>query len=164
MIFKRTLTLPNIGNVEDTIQEKQDELSEGTNISTVDNVVSCDLVGSTYIDITDGVISATGLQEELSERTNISIVDNVVSCGLVGSTNIEITDGIISTTGLPTTTQLDTKQDEITTSTDLSCNSLNTNQSIVDDFFDTIVIRRPTDETGGEVDIYAIIFLNFNVG
>ena len=62
-------------------------------------MVSCDLTGSTNIDITDGVISTNGLQEELSEGTNISITDNVVSCDLTGSTNIDITDGVISTTG-----------------------------------------------------------------
>jgi len=152
--IQTSLTLPTIGNVEDTIQGKQDDLSEGTNISIVDNVVSCDLVGSTNIEITDGVISTTGLQEQLSEGANISIVDNVVSCDLVGSTNIDITDGVISTTGLATTTQLDTKQDEITTSTDLSCNSLNTNQLIVNDnlYFDTIVIRRPTGATYNGTD------------
>jgi len=39
------------------------------------------------------------------------------------------------------------KQDTITLSTDLSCNSLSTNQLIVNEdlYFDTIVIRRPTD-------------------
>jgi len=115
----------------------QDELSAGTNVSIVDDVISCDLVGSTNVEITDGVISTTGIQEELSAGTNISIVDNVVSCDLAGSTNIDITGGVISTTGF---------QDEITKDTDLSCNSLNTNQLIVNDnfYFDTIVIRRPT--------------------
>jgi len=139
-----SITLPTIGDVEDAIQGKQNELTGGTNISIVDDVVSCDLTGSTYIDITDGVISATGLQNELTGGTNITISSDVVSCDLVGSTNIDITDGVISTTGLATTTQLGTKQDTITTDTDLSCNSLNTTQSNVDnsEYFDTIVIRR----------------------
>ena len=77
-----SLILPIIGDVEDAIQGKQNELSDGTNISIVDDEVSCDLVGSTNIDITDGVISATGLQNELTAGTNISIVDDVVSCDL----------------------------------------------------------------------------------
>jgi len=97
---KTNITLPDIGDVEDAIQGKQDELTEGTNISIVDNEVSCDLSAGTNIDITDGVISTTGLQEELSEGTNISITDNVVSCDLSAGTNIDITDGAISTIGL----------------------------------------------------------------
>ena len=81
-------------------------------------------------------------------------MDNVVSCDLVGSTNIDITGGVISTTGLATTTQLGTKQDTITPATDLSCNSLTTNQLIVDnrEYFDTIVIRRPTGFSGNGTD------------
>ena len=138
-------------NLLTEIGTKQDELIAGTNISIVDDLVSCDLTGSTNIDITGGVISATGLQNELTGGTNISIVDDVVSCDLTGSTNIEITDGVISATGLATTTQLDTKQDTITFSTDLSSNSLNTYQIIVNEnlFFNTIVIRRPTLFSGG---------------
>ena len=108
-------------------------MTGGTNISIVDDVVSCDLVGSTNILITDGVISTNGLQEELSAGTNIGIVDNVVSCDLVGSTNIDITDGVISTTGLATTDELDAKQDEITTLTDLTCKTLTTNDLIVNE-------------------------------
>jgi len=44
-------------------------------------------------------------------------------------------------------TSIQGKQDEITTDTDLSCNSLNTNQLIVNDdlYFNTIVIRRPNE-------------------
>jgi len=46
------------------------------------------------------------------------------------------------------------KQDTITPSTDLSCNSLNTNQLIVNDdlYFDTIVIRRPTNIGTGKFE------------
>ena len=58
--LKTNITLPDIGDFEDTIQGKQDELTEETNISIVDNEVSCDLTGSTNIDITSGVISTTG--------------------------------------------------------------------------------------------------------
>jgi len=108
---KTNITLPDIGDVEDTIQGKQDELTEGTNISIVDNEVSCDLTAGTNIDITDGVISTTGLQNELTGGTNISILGDVVSCDLTGSTNIDITGGVISTTGL---------QNELTGGTNIS--------------------------------------------
>jgi len=49
-----------------------------------------------------------------------------------------------------------TKQDLITTSTDLDCNSLTTTNLEVDTrkYFDTIVIRRPTGITGEVGDIY----------
>jgi len=55
------------------------------------------------------------------------------------------------------TEDVEGKQDTITPSTDLSCNSLNTNQLIVNDdlYFDTIVLRRPTGITG-VTDEYAI--------
>jgi len=137
----------------------QNELTGGTNISIVDDVVSCDLVGSYNIDITDGVISTTGLQNELTAGTNITIASDVVSCDLTGSTNIDITDGVISTTGLQeelsagtnisivdnvVSCDLTGKQDTITPATYLTCNSLTTNQLIVNDdiYFNTIVIRR----------------------
>ena len=90
----------------------KNELTAGTNISIVNEIVSCDLTGSTNIDITGGVISTTGLQNELTAGTNISIVGDVVSCDLSGSTNIDITGGVISATGLVTTTQLDDKYDD----------------------------------------------------
>jgi len=57
---KTNKSLPEIGDVEDTIQGKQNELTAGTNISITDNVVSCDLTGSANIDISDGVISTSG--------------------------------------------------------------------------------------------------------
>ena len=111
LYVKTNITLPDVGDVEDTIQGKQDSLTAGTNISIVDNEVSCDLSAGTNIDITDGVISTTGLQNELTAGTNISIVDDVVSCDLSGSTNIDITGGVISTTGL---------QNELTAGTNIS--------------------------------------------
>jgi len=116
-------------NIITEIATKQDEITAGTNISIIDDVVSCDLVGSTNISITGNVISSTGLattaelgtkQDELTAGTNISIVGNEVSCDLVGSTNISITGNVISSSGLATTTQLATKQDEITAGTNIS--------------------------------------------
>jgi hypothetical protein len=47
-------------------------LTAGTNISIVNDIVSCDLTGSTNIDITDGVISTTGLQNEITSATYLS--------------------------------------------------------------------------------------------
>jgi len=56
---------------------------------------------------------------------------------------------IAKTSGLATA--LDAKQATIDEDTDLTCNSLNTNQLIVNEdlYFDTIVIRRPTGFSGG---------------
>ena len=85
---KTALTLPTIGNVELAIGNKQDELTEGTNISILDKTISCDLTGSTNIDITGGIISATGLQKTLTGSTNIDITNDVISAtGLQKNTN-----------------------------------------------------------------------------
>ena len=65
-------------------------------------------------------------QDILTPTTNISIsTTGDISCDLRGSTNIEITGGIIPAVNLATTTQLGNKQDEIKTTTDLTCNTLN---------------------------------------
>jgi len=172
--MSESIILPTIGDVETTIQGKQNELSTGsnitiegdeifcdltagTNIDITDGVISttglqnelstganitiegdeifCDLTAGTNIDITNGVISTTGLQNELSTGANITIEGDEISCDLVGSTSIDITNGVISTTGLATTTQLDTKQDEITTDTDLILNSITSNDLIVNETF-----------------------------
>jgi len=148
--------LVNDVNVITEIGTKQNELSAGTNISIVENTISCNLVGSTNIDITEGIISTTGLQNELTGGTNISILNDIVSCDLTGSTNIDITDGVISATGLATTEALDDKQDEIDEDTDLTLNSITSNNLTINNnlsvdtrkYFDTIVLRRPTDITG----------------
>jgi hypothetical protein len=128
---KTALTLPTIGNVELAIGNNQDELTEGTNISILDKTISCDLTGSTNIDITGGIISATGLQKTLTGSTNIDITNDVISATglqttLTGSTNIDITGGIISAVNLATTTQLGNKQDEINNSVSVSCDTLTT--------------------------------------
>jgi len=91
------------------------------------------------------ITQTAALQDALDDKYNdtggtidgdVDITGNLV----VGTTNI--------------ISEIDTKQDEITTSTDLSCNSLNTNQLIVNDdlYFDTIVIRRPTGATYNGTD------------
>jgi hypothetical protein len=53
-------------------------------------------------------------------------------------------------------TEINTKQDLITTSTDLECKSLTTKNLEVDTtrFFNTIVLRRPIGITGAEGDFY----------
>jgi len=148
-----SLILPTIGDVETTIQGKQNKLTTGANITIDSNEISCDLTAGTNIDITSGVISTTGLQNELTTGANITIDGNEISCDLTAGTNIDITSGVISTTGLATTTQLGTKQDEITTDTDLTLNSittssLNTSGRVGFDTtniqFNTLVLRRPT--------------------
>jgi len=65
--------LVNDVNVITEIGTKQNELTAGTNISIVDDEVSCDLTGSDNIDITDGIISATGLAttDELDAKQDI---------------------------------------------------------------------------------------------
>jgi len=79
---KTGMTLPIIGEVEDAIQEKQNELTAGANITIEGDEVSCDLTGSTNIDITSGVISPLNLatttqlddkQDEINESTSLNI-------------------------------------------------------------------------------------------
>ena len=125
-----TITLPTIGDVETAIQGKQNELTAGANITIEGDEISCDLTAGTNIDITDGVISTTGLQNELTTGANITIEGDEISCDLTAGTNINITSGVISTTGLATTTQLGTKQDEIDNTTDLNVNTLTTEGKI----------------------------------
>jgi hypothetical protein len=83
------------------------------------------------------IAKTSGLQTALDNKyddTGGTIDGNVTITGdlVIGTTNV--------------ITEIGTKQEEITTDTDLSCNSLNTNQLIVDnsEYFDTIVIRRIT--------------------
>jgi hypothetical protein len=97
---KTALTLPIIGDVEGTIQGKQNQLTTGANITIDSNEISCDLTAGTNIDITSGVISTTGLQNELTTGANITIDGDEISCDLTAGTNIDITSGVISTTGL----------------------------------------------------------------
>ena len=113
---KTALTLPIIGDVEDAIQGKQNELTAGANITVEGDEVSCDLTAGTNINITDGVISTTGLQNELTTGANITIDGDEISCDLTAGTNIRITDGVISSivgetdgTGVDDTTDLNVK-------------------------------------------------------
>jgi len=96
---KTNITLPDIGDVEDTIQGKQDEINDG--------------------DLT--IAKTSGLQTALDNKYNdtggtISGSVTITSDLVVGTTNI--------------IDEIGTKQDEITTSTDLSCNSLTTTGNI----------------------------------
>jgi len=106
-----SLILPTIGDVETTIQGKQNELTTGANITIEGDEISCDLTAGTNINITSGVISTTGLQNELTTGANITIDGNEISCDLTAGTNIDITDGVISTTGL---------QNELTTGANIT--------------------------------------------
>jgi hypothetical protein len=80
---KTALTLPIIGDVEDAIQGKQNELTAGANITVEGDEVSFDLTAGTNIDITNGVISTTGLAttDELAAKqdtiSNFEVNGNV---------------------------------------------------------------------------------------
>ena len=93
-----------------------------------------------------------------NELTSKSYVDSQV-----GTKQDSINDGdltIANTAGLQSA--LDDKQDEITTDTDLTLNSMTTDALIVNHslsvdtrkYFDTIVLRRPTGLTGEAGDFY----------
>ena len=56
--------------------------------------MSCDLTGSTNIDITDGVISATGLQNEIDDDTSINLT-SITSNDLVINESLNI-DSLIT--------------------------------------------------------------------
>ena len=81
--IKTALTLPIIGDVEDAIQGKQNELTTGANITIDGDEVSCDLTAGTNI--------------------SIDVFTSEISCDLSAGTNINITDGVISSTGGGTT-------------------------------------------------------------
>jgi len=99
---KTNITLPDIGEVEDTIQGKQDTIQD--NGLTIAKTAGLQDALDSKIDDTGGSINGI-----------VSITGGL----LVGTTNI--------------ITEIGTKQYEITSSTDLSCNSLNTNQLIVNE-------------------------------
>jgi hypothetical protein len=89
-----TITLPTIGDVETAIQGKQNELTAGANITIEGDEISCDLTAGTNIDITDGVISTTGLatttqlgtkQDEIDNTTDLNVntltTEGKITCG-----------------------------------------------------------------------------------
>jgi len=102
-----------------------------------------DEIGTKQDSIQDGdltIAKTDGLQTALDNKYN--------DTGGTIDGNVSITgDLIVGTTNI--IDEIGTKQDEITTDTDLSCNLLNTNQLLVNDdlYFDTIVIRRPNEIT-----------------
>jgi len=116
------------------------------------------------VDITSNlVVGITNIIEEIGTKQNRILDGDLTIAKTLGlqtaldnkfddiggsiSGNVDITGNlVVGTTNK--INEIGTKQDEITTDTDLSCNSLNTNQLIEDGLlFDTMVIRRPTDET-----------------
>jgi len=138
--------LLNGSSVSTLIGDKQNELTTGANITIEGDEISCDLTAGTNINITDGVISTTGLQNELTSGTNITIEGDEISCDLTAGTNIDTTNGVISSTGGGGTTIDDT--------TDLDVKSITTKNLIVKtDFINTIVIRRPTGAIGFDFNI-----------
>jgi len=137
-----SLTLPIIGDVEDTIQGKQDTIEDGdlTIAKTSGLQTALDNKYDDTCGTIDGDVDITGNQLV----NDVNIIDEI------GTKQDTIEDGdltIAKTSGLQTA--LDNKQDEITSSTDLSCNSISTKQlPVSEDVFNTIVIRRPTDVAG----------------
>jgi len=149
------LTISKTSGLQAALDNKYDDTGGSItgNVTITGNLVVgttniIDEIGTKQNTITDGdltISKTSGLQAALDNKvddTGSSITGNVTITGdlLIGTTNI--------------INEIGTKQDEITTSTDLSCNSLNTNQLIVNDdlYFDTIVIRRPTGITYNGTD------------
>ena len=108
-----SLTLPIIGDVETTIQGKQDTIQDG---------------GLT-------IEKTAGLQTSLDNKYDDTGGSISGSVQISGDLVVRITNVI---------SEIGTKEDETTTDTDLSCNALKLKQlSVNEDFFNTIVIRRP---------------------
>jgi len=90
---------------------------------------------------------------EFAESANITgglKVDTITTTG-----NVEISGNlVVGTTNI--IEEIGTKQDEITTDTDLTLNSITSDNLTINNslnvdtrkYFDTIVLRRPTDITG----------------
>ena len=110
--IQTSLTIPNIGNVENSLDGKQDVIGDG------------DL----SISKTNGLQTALTELDEVTESHTEDLATN--------------------------TADILTKQDLITSATDLECNSLTTGDLEVNGnitkktYFDTIVVRRPTGVSG----------------
>jgi len=110
--IQTSLTIPNIGNVENSLDGKQDVIDDG------------DL----SISKTNGLQTALTELDEVTESHTEDLATN--------------------------TADILTKQDLITSATDLECNSLTTGDLEVNGnitkktYFDTIVVRRPTGVSG----------------
>jgi len=142
-----SLTLPIVGDVEDAKQGKQDTIEDGD--LTIEKTSGLQTALDNKYDDTGGTIDG-----------DVDITGNLV----VGTTNIiteigtkqnTIEDGdltIANTAGLQTA--LDDKQEIINEDTNLSCKRVYANQLVAfqSQLFDTIVIRRPTGQSGRNRD------------
>ena len=113
---------------------------------------------STYTNFV-GVISNTNIVNDtfaLTEDANVISFPTEITGDLVVVGDLTANNVIVGSTNL--VTEINTKQDLITTAMDLDCNSLITTNLEVNGgvnidtntYFDTIVIRRPTGLTGAE--------------
>ena len=111
---------------------------------------------STYTNFV-GVISNTNIVNDtfaLTEDANVISFPTEITGDLVVVGDLTANNVIVGSTNL--VTEINTKQDLITTATDLDCNSLiKTNLEVngginldTNTYFDTIVIRRPTGFSG----------------
>ncbi len=136
LVIGTTNVITEIGTKQDTIQDNGLTIAKTDGLQTALNNKYDNTGGTIGGNVTisgDLVIGTTNVITEIGTKQD-TIQDN----GLT----IAKTDGL--------QTALDAKQATIDEDTDLSSNSLTTNQLIVNDdlYFDTIVLRRPTGETG----------------
>jgi hypothetical protein len=134
---KTNITLPEIGDVEDTIQGKQDTINDED--LTISKTAGLQAALDNKYDDTGGTISGSvDISGDLVVGTT-NIIDEI------GTKQNTITDGdltISKTSGLQA--ELDEKQDTISNfeiNGNVNLNTSGTN-------FNTIVVRRPTNATG----------------
>ena len=147
------LTIANTSGLQTALDNKYDDTggSIGGNVSITGDLV----VVTTIMDeiVTTNIITEIGTKQDSIQDGDLTIaktsglqtaLDNKYDdTGGTINGNVDISgDLVVGTTNI--ITELGTKQDEITTDTDLSYNSLTLKQlSVNEDFFNTIVIRRP---------------------
>jgi hypothetical protein len=157
--IQTSLTLPTIGNVETTIQGKHPTINDGDlTIARTEGLQTA--LNAKQPTINDGdltIAKTNGLQTALDNKYDdiggtitgsVTITDDLV----VGTTNI--------------ITEIGNKQDEIISTTDLTLNSITSNDLIINDnfnvdntityetnMFDTIVIRRFDESTSTDINL-----------
>ena len=149
--------------MEDAIQGKQPTITTSTDLTS--NSITLPTIG----DVEDAIqgkqdtILANGLTITQTAGLQDALDNKYDDTGGTISGSVDITgDLVVGTTNI--ISEIGTKQDEITTTTDLSCNSLNTHDLIVneslnvddkivveDQSFNTLVFRRP-DLTSSSFD------------
>jgi len=144
------LTIAKTDGLQTALNAKQPTIEDGD--LTIANTAGLQTaLNGKQATIEDGdltIARTSGLQTALDNKYDDTggTID-----GDVNITGDLVVDGVI------VITEIETKQDTITPTTDLSCNSLNTNQLIVDnsEYFDTIVVRN-TNYVGGFMSVVEI--------